>query len=519
MKKDFTVNEKYLNIPICAQKKEKMLRLFLLNEENGSEEKLTEIMVPVDDEQESGYSCNFYAQIPLTGCEGKKIRVSAEDVPETFSEEIHLSGQREEAADTHPIIHFAAKSGWTNDPNGMVRDNNGVYHLYFQYNPFGIQWNNMSWGHAVSRDLLHWEQVDSVMFPDENGTIYSGCAIKNERGLLGLPEDALLFFYTAAGGNDEWSKGQQFTQKLAWSVDGGVTLHKRKEPCVPVIYRDSRDPKVYWHEASGAYIMALWLRGNDFGILRSEDLVNWNLADEFTLKDAWECPDIFELSTEDGEKRWFFWSADGFYYEGEFDGYEFKTDGEKKWAYMTGLPYAAQTFSGVEDRVISIPWLRMQNDGRNYTGAYGIPVELSCRRGKDGFTIVQKPVRELWEQAVEITEQVVADENNTIVCRPEKKKAVVIRLTVEENILEDFRWNINGSWVEYSPETGSFTVDRNAFQAIPWQKELLFIVDDRILEVFFGDGEQLGTFELRDAEVSLEMPLVHVEDYRIFEVE
>ena len=113
----------------------------------------------------------------------------------------------------------------------------------------------------------------------------------------------------------------------------------------------------------------------------------------------------------------------------------------------------------------------------------------------------------------------MADENNAIVYRPEKKKAVVIRLTVEENILEDFRWNINGSWVEYSPETGSFTVDRNAFQAIPWQKELLFIVDDRILEVFFGDGEQLGTFELRDAEVSLEMPLVHVEDYRIFEVE
>ena len=78
----------------------------------------------------------------------------------------------------------------------------------------------------------------------------------------------------------------------------------------------------------------------------------------------------------------------GFYYEGEFDGYEFKTDGEKKWAYMTGIPYAAQTFSGVEGRVISIPWLRMQNDGRNYTGAYGIPVELSCRRGKDGFMLL-----------------------------------------------------------------------------------------------------------------------------------
>lgn len=519
MEKDFLVDKKYLNIPICAQKEERLLKIFLLDRENGTQEKLTEVMVPVDEEQDGKYTADFCAQIPVEAYRGKEIRVSLEEAPDIFSESVCLSDEREEAADTHPVIHFAADSGWTNDPNGMIYDN-GVYHLYFQYNPFGIQWNNMSWGHAVSRDLLHWEQVDSVMFPDENGTIYSGCAIKNERGLLDLPEDALLFFYTAAGGNDEWSKGQQFTQKIAYSLDGGMTLQKIKEPCVPVIYRDSRDPKVYWHEESGAYIMALWLRGNDFGILRSENLKDWELMEEFTLKDGWECPDIFELTSDQGEKCWFFWSADGFYYEGQFDGRDFKTDGEKKWAYLTGVPYAAQTFSGVEGRVISIPWLRLKNDGRNYTGAYGIPVELSCKRTDDGFIIVQKPVRELWEQAERITDKVQPDENHTIFYQQEeKKKAVLIRMNVEENLLDDLRWKINDSWIEYSPEVGSFTVDRDAFQAKAWRHELLFVIDDRILEVFFDNGEQMGTFELRSPEVSLEMPLDHVKEYDIFEID
>lgn len=518
MKKDFMVNKKYLNIPICAQKEEKLLCLYLLDNENGTEEKFTAVMVPVDNDQQEKYSYDFYAQIPIAQYAGKNLRITVEDVPEIFLESICTSDEEEEAKSTHPVIHFAARNGWTNDPNGMVYAD-GVYHLYFQYNPFGVQWNNMSWGHAVSKDLLHWEQVDSVMFPDADGTIYSGCAIRNERGMLDLPQEALVFFYTAAGGNDEWSKGLQFTQKIAWSVDGGMTLHKEEKPCVPVIYRDSRDPKVYWHEESGAYIMALWLRGNDFGILRSDNLRDWKLVDEFTLKDAWECPDIFSLSAENGEKCWFFWSADGFYYEGTFDGYSFQTDGEKKCAYLTGVPYAAQTYYGTDERVISIPWLRLKNDGRTYTGAYGIPVELSCRRTENGFVMIQKPVRELWEQAVKVTEQLTPDKNNTIIYQQEKKKAMAIRMTIQENLLEDFRWKINGSWIEYSPEAGSFTVDRDAFQVKPWQQNLLFLVDDKILEVFFEDGEQMGTFELRNPEVSLELPLANVKEYDIFEIE
>ena len=107
-----------------------------------------------------------------------------------------------------------------NDPNGLVYAE-GVYHLYFQHNPFDVQWENMSWGHAVSRDLLHWEQKDDVLFPDETGTMFSGSGIVNDRKMLGLPEDALVFFYTAAGNNNKWSAGKQFTQRIAYSTDGG----------------------------------------------------------------------------------------------------------------------------------------------------------------------------------------------------------------------------------------------------------------------------------------------------------
>ena len=147
-------------------------------------------------------------------------------------------------------------------------------------------------------------------------------------------------------------------------------------------------------------------------------------------------------------------------------------------------------------------------------------MELSCKRTDDGFIIVQKPVRELWEQAERITDKVQPDENHTIFYQQEeKKKAVLIRMNVEENLLDDLRWKINGSWIEYSPEVGSFTVDRDAFQAKAWHHELLFVIDDRILEVFFDNGEQMGTFELRNPEVSLELPLDHVKEYDIFEID
>ena len=241
MEKIYRITEEYLYLPVCVGKEERKVEIFL-REEGADWEKLFEFMVPVDGEVEKGYACDFYAEIPVRQYLGRELLVCG-DVPQAYMEKVKPAPKRRGMSQGRPAIHFTADTGWINDPNGLIYEG-GIYHLYFQYNPFNIAWNNMSWGHAVSRDLLHWKQEDTVMFPDGSGTIFSGSAIANDRGLLGLPRDAMLFFYTAAGGSNEWSRGQYFTQKIAYSLDGGSTLTKIAEPCLPTVCPENRDPKV-----------------------------------------------------------------------------------------------------------------------------------------------------------------------------------------------------------------------------------------------------------------------------------
>lgn len=176
-----------------------MLEIFC--RENNSETKLFEFQIPAGEAEDETYPVSYYARFPVKQFTDKTLilrgdlrkaffdGIRNEDVPET--EEKSLRATQGEAF-RRPSIHFTPQTGWMNDPNGLVYAE-GVYHLYFQHNPFDVQWENMSWGHAVSRDLLHWEQKDDVLFPDETGTMFSGSGIVNDRKMLGLPEDALVF--------------------------------------------------------------------------------------------------------------------------------------------------------------------------------------------------------------------------------------------------------------------------------------------------------------------------------------
>ena len=304
-----------------------------------------------------------------------------------------------------PAVHFTPSYGWMNDPNGLVY-HDGIYELYYQHNPRGIDWNCMTWGHARGTDLLHWEDLGDVLEPDENGLMFSGCAIRNDRGLLGLPKDALLFFYTAAGHSSRESKGKPYTIRLAYSTDGGNTLIKKDGICeageiMETLAAENRDPKVFWHEESGAYILVLWIENNDFGIWRSEDLEQFTMTQRVTLESGYECPDLFRLPVisakeggrEIGEEKWVFWTAHGYYYVGSFDGYEFHQEQERRCASQMGpdvvLPYAAQTFSGPE-KVLSVSWLRTKCVGGRTTGMMSIPKEFSLIRNKDGYILRQK---------------------------------------------------------------------------------------------------------------------------------
>lgn len=378
------IEQAYLGLPIQAEQPEETLEIF------SGTEKLFEFQIPVCKDAEK-VRYDYYSYLKVEEYMGQELTLRG-DLGGRFFADICQRGDNRQEPLPRPLLHFTADRGWINDPNGLVY-HDGKYHLYYQYNPMNTQWQNMTWGHAVSEDLLHFEQKDSVMYPDGDGTVFSGCGIINERGLLGLPEDALLFYYSAAGDMNQWSKGKAFVQKIACSTDGGATLTKLPKPAIGVIGQDTRDPKIFWHEESQAYVMVLWIRENEFGIFRSEDLENWVQSDSFSLEGGWECPDLFPLEC-DGTRVWVFTTADGFYWLGEFDGYHFRTDGVRKKAYMTRFPYAAQTYSGVEGRVISVPWLRTLNVGRPFTGMMGIPRELGLEKRNGETVLSMVPVRE-----------------------------------------------------------------------------------------------------------------------------
>ncbi len=505
MTRELTVTENYLNIPICAGSPERQLEIFLA--EDGT--KLFEFMIPVAEAEGDDYPCDFSAQVPMTEWIGKTVRVEG-DMTECFAGALSFIGSSRKAetaaeirsAEGRPAVHFTADTGWANDPNGLIFDN-GLYHLYFQYNPFDIKWNNMSWGHAVSRDLLHWEQWDTVMFPDADGEIFSGCALKDVPGTTGFPDGALLFCYTAGGGENQWSKTKQFTQKLAYSTDGGRTLIRESDPCVPVIGPQSRDPKILWHAQSGAFVMVLWLYGHAYGIFRSTDLRSWDMTQEITFEGQWECPDLYELSDPDGKKQWFFWTPNTEYCAGSFDGRHFEPSGPMRRACLSKLPYAAQTWFGLEDRTVAVSWLRLPNDGRMFTGAYGIPVELSWRETKDGPMLVQIPVRELFEQSEPAHSSAGGDGWGSC-SLPEAGGARLIRVYQRsENAVVSLR--INGSTFEYAASDGRLVVDGEVVHARRGVGEILLLVDDRILEVFLDGGLQTGAWVLADTRFSFEI--------------
>ena len=311
-----------------------------------------------------------------------------------------------------PRLHFTAEMGWINDPNGLIYKD-GLFHMYYQWNPYGIDWGNMHWGHAVSKNLIDWERLDTALTPDDYGTVYSGCAFSDDKNAAGFGAGSIIYFYTASGGRNEWSasKGRKHVQRIAVSNDNGYTLRK-KCTVVEHIADENRDPKVFWHEESKAYIMILYLEGNDFVILRSDDLIHWKESCKFTADKMWECPDLFKLKVEGSdETKWVFWSADGYYMIGEFDGYTFKKESNVLFAYGSKLGYAAQTFAGIDDRCISVAWLRTENDKGGFRGMMAIPMEMSLKRAEKGYRINIKPVRELWDRFKTVREYKIIEKS------------------------------------------------------------------------------------------------------------
>lgn len=294
-----------------------------------------------------------------------------------------------------PQYHFTARRGWINDPNGLIFYN-GRYHMFYQHNPYEKEWENMHWGHAVSTDMLHWEELPLALHPDEIGTMFSGTAVidyQNAAGFNGKKgEPAMIAFYTA---DSQWE-----TQCMAYSLDEGLTWTKYDgNPIVDSHERwqthDTRDPKVFWYEKGKHWVMVVNERDGNT-IYNSNDLKSWMPMSHIT--GFWECPELFELAVEGepDEKHWVMWGASGTYMIGQFDGKTFTPETAKQMN-LNGSAYAAQTFNNIpqqDGRVIKMAWSRTSYEGMPFNGAVLLPQEQILVRTKAGLKLFSRPIEE-----------------------------------------------------------------------------------------------------------------------------
>ncbi|WP_286859207.1 MULTISPECIES: glycoside hydrolase family 32 protein [Sphingobacterium] len=272
-----------------------------------------------------------------------------------------------------PIYHFTPGQGWMNDPNGMVYIN-GNYHLFFQHNPDKPVWGPMHWGHATSKDLLHWDEKKIALYPDSLGTIFSGSAVIDKDNTAGFGKGAMIAIFTHHNHQEEDRKtGLHENQSLAYSLDEGVTWTKYKGNPVlpnPGIW-DFRDPKVMWHAHSKRWIMTLATK-DCITFYSSKNLKEWNKESEFGREvgahgGVWECPDLIPMKYK-GETKWALLVSINpggpnggsvtQYFVGDFDGKQFKADDTAiKWLDWGPDNYAGVTWSNLGDRPLMIGWM------------------------------------------------------------------------------------------------------------------------------------------------------------------
>lgn len=320
-------------------------------------------------------------------------------------------------AEAHrPQFHFSPKTSWMNDPNGMVY-HNGIYHLFFQYHPDSTIWGPMHWGHATSRDLVHWEEQPIALYPDSLGTIFSGSAVVDKDNTAGFGNNALVAIFTHHNPDIAREKtGLPQYQSLAFSTDEGKTWTKYDGN--PVLsnpgIRDFRDPKVMWHEESGRWIMTLATK-QTITFYASADLKDWTRLSEFgegigAHGGVWECPDLISF-TKEGKKVWVLivnlnpgapnGGSGGQYFIGDFDGKTFRPyDTDTRWLDFGRDNYAGITWSNTEDRRIFIGWMNNWEYANvvptaAWRGATTLPRELSVEKIKDKWYLVSQPVAEL----------------------------------------------------------------------------------------------------------------------------
>lgn len=291
-----------------------------------------------------------------------------------------------------PVYHHTPAWGWMNDPNGMFYKD-GVWHLYFQYNPYGSQWENMTWGHSTSTDLIHWTFQGAPIEADAWGTIFSGSAVVDHNNTAGFGKGAVVAMYTSAGENQ--------TQSIAYSNDNGQTFTKYDgNPVLTSNTPDYRDPHVFWNEDIKRWNMIM-AEGQHMDIYSSADLKEWKLESQFGAEygnhgGVWECPDLMKMKVRGTDQyKWMllcninpggpFGGSATQYFVGQFDGHKFTCESAPevtKWMDYGKDHYATVTFDNAPDgRHVAMAWMSNwqyanQVPTMQYRSANSVPRDL-----------------------------------------------------------------------------------------------------------------------------------------------
>lgn len=525
------VTEDYLLLPIQDDAPEGKICVVKDNEQKGTLMNVRLARERVDS----------YVPFALSAYKGQHISIEIQGVPETALcwKELKLSGSFDMAnkESFRPVYHHTPAYGWMNDPNGMFYKD-GVYHLYFQYNPYGSVWGNMHWGHSTSTDLMHWKFEGCAIVPDAWGAIFSGSCVVDHENTAGFGKEAVVAFYTSAK-STPWGDIQM--QSMAYSLDNGKTFTKYEgNPILTSSEKDFRDPKVFWYAPGKHWVMILAV-GQHMEIYSSVNLKEWKKESEFGAMQGahggvWECPDLVEIPVEGTrEKKWVlicnlnpggpFGGSAAQYFVGSFDGKKFVNESptQTKWMDWGKDNYATVTWNNAPDgRCIALGWMSNWQYANNvptrqYRSANTLARDLTLYREGQELYLKSTPsveVKKARGKKVSIPSFKVSEKHEIVNLFEEKQGAYEVEIVIQNAGASKIAFcllNDKGEKVSmyYDLNRKQFVVDRSESGMVDFSKDfpavtvapvnvdkeltLRLFVDRSSIEAFGEDGKFVMT--------------------------
>lgn len=525
------VTEDYLLLPIQDDAPEGKICVVKDNEQKGTLMNVRLARERVDS----------YVPFALSAYKGQHISIEIQGVPETALcwKELKLSGSFDMAnkESFRPVYHHTPAYGWMNDPNGMFYKD-GVYHLYFQYNPYGSVWGNMHWGHSTSTDLIHWKFEGCAIVPDAWGAIFSGSCVVDHENTAGFGKEAVVAFYTSAK-STPWGDIQM--QSMAYSLDNGKTFTKYEgNPILTSSEKDFRDPKVFWYAPGKHWVMILAV-GQHMEIYSSVNLKEWKKESEFGAMQGahggvWECPDLVEIPVEGTrEKKWVlicnlnpggpFGGSAAQYFVGSFDGKKFVNESptQTKWMDWGKDNYATVTWNNAPDgRCIALGWMSNWQYANNvptrqYRSANTLARDLTLYREGQELYLKSTPSSEVNKargKKVSIPSFKVSEKHEMVNLFEEKQGAYEVEIVIQNTGASKIAFcllNDKGEKVSmyYDLNRKQFVMDRSESGKVDFSKDfpavtvapvnvdkeltLRLFVDRSSIEAFGEDGKFVMT--------------------------